>query len=92
MIKSELVLQLAEQENLSKADAKRAADTIFNEIVATLKKGGRVELRNFGVIFVKTRKARMGRNPKTGAQVMVSEKRVPFFKAGKAVKKALNKA
>ncbi len=91
MIKSELIDKLAETENVSKTVAKRIVNTIFDTITQALKDGNRVELREFGVISVRTRKARTGRNPKTGASVQVSEKKVPFFKAGKAVKKALNK-
>lgn len=91
MIKSELIDKLAETENVSKTVAKRIVNTIFDTITQALKDGNRVELREFGVISVRTRKARTGRNPKTGASVQISEKKVPFFKAGKAVKKALNK-
>ena len=90
MIKSELINKLAETENVSKSVAKRIVNTIFDTITQALKEGSRVELREFGVLSVRTRKARAGRNPKTGAAVRVSEKKVPFFKAGKAVKNALN--
>lgn len=91
MIKSELIDKLAETENVSKTVAKRIVNTIFDTITEALVQGNRVELREFGVLSIRTRKARTGRNPKTGASVQVSEKKVPFFKAGKAVKKALNK-
>ena len=91
MIKSELIIRLAQQTGLSKTDAKKAVETIFNEIIKTLADGGRVELRNFGILSLHTRSPRIGRNPKTGTQVQVEQKRIPFFKAGKAVKKALNK-
>ena len=91
MIKSELIEKVAEAENVSRAIAKRIVNTIFDTITQALIDGNRVELREFGILSVRTRKARTGRNPKTGASVQVSEKKVPFFKAGKAVKKALNK-
>ena len=91
MIKSELIVRLAQKTNLSKSDAKKAVDTIFEEIIKALAEGNRVELRNFGILSLRTRKPRVGRNPKTGAKVQVIQKRVPFFKAGKAVKRALNK-
>ncbi|MBO7483808.1 MAG: integration host factor subunit beta [Alphaproteobacteria bacterium] len=91
MIKSELIMRLVEKANLSKLDAQKAVDTIFDEIILALSEGGRVELRNFGILSVRTRKSRIGRNPKTGEKVQVQSKRVPYFKAGKAVKKALNK-
>ena len=90
MIKSELVIRLAQKTNLSKADAKKAVDTVFEEIINALSEGNRVELRNFGIFSMRTRKSRMGRNPKTGEQVFVSEKKIPYFKAGKAVVNALN--
>ncbi|MBQ4472264.1 MAG: integration host factor subunit beta [Alphaproteobacteria bacterium] len=91
MIKSELIDKLAEKENVSRDVAKRIVNTIFDTITDALIHGNRVELREFGVLSVRTRKARAGRNPKTGATVQVAEKKVPFFKAGKAVKQALNK-
>ena len=91
MIKSELVIHLAQKANLSKTDAKKAVETIFDEILTALEKGNRVELRNFGIFSLRTRKPRIGRNPKTGEKVQIIQKRIPFFKAGKAVKKALNK-
>ena len=91
MIKSELIEKIAETENVSKTVAKRIVNTIFDTISEALIQGNRVELREFGVLSVRTRKARTGRNPKTGAAVQVLEKKVPFFKAGKAVKQALNK-
>ena len=90
MIKSELVTRLAQEMRLSTQDAKVVVDTIFDEIIKTLSEGGRVELRNFGIFSMRTRKSRMGRNPKTGEQVFVSEKKIPYFKAGKAVVNALN--
>ena len=90
MIKSELIDKIAETENVSRLIAKRIVNTIFNTITDALIHGDRVELREFGILSIRERKARMGRNPKTGTLVAVSEKRVPFFKAGKAVKEALN--
>ncbi|MDY6407193.1 MAG: HU family DNA-binding protein, partial [Pseudomonadota bacterium] len=65
--------------------------TVLNTISKALINDHRVELRGFGVISVRKRKPRAARNPKTGAGVQVSAKRVPFFKAGKAIKEALNK-
>lgn len=91
MIKSELIMRLAKEAKLSKADAQKVVETIFGEMTKTLLAGGRIELRNFGVFYLRQHKARIGRNPKTGEKVMVAEKKVPCFKAGKSVKKALNK-
>ena len=91
MIKSELIDKLAEKENISRSVAKRIVNTLFDTITQALIEGNRVELREWGILSVRKRKARVGRNPKTGASVQVTEKKVPFFKAGKAVKEALNK-
>ncbi len=91
MIKSELIDRLAEKENISRVVAKRIVNTLFDTITQALIEGNRVELREFGILSVRNRKARLGRNPKTGASVHVVEKKVPFFKAGKAVKEALNR-
>ncbi len=91
MIKSELVTKLAEQTNLTKSDAENVVSTLFREITKALVKGNRVELRGFGVLSVRERKPRIGRNPKTGEKVSVESKKVPFFKAGKSISEALNK-
>ncbi len=91
MIKSELVTKLAEQTNLTKTDAENIVSTVFREITKALVQGNRVELRGFGVLSVRERKPRVGRNPKTGAKVEVASKKVPFFKAGKSINEALNK-
>lgn len=90
MIKSELITRLAQECHLSIQNAQIVVETIFDEIIRVLANGGRVELRNFGIFSMRTRKARMGRNPKTGEQVFISEKRIPYFKPGKAVVNALN--
>ncbi len=63
---------------------------IFNEISAALARGERVELRGFGAFTIKKRDARVGRNPRTGEQVGVDEKVVPFFKAGKELRERVN--
>lgn len=91
MIKSELVTKISEQTKLNKADAELVVSTVFNEISKALVDGSRVELRGFGVLSVRERQARLGRNPKTGEKVQVQSKRVPFFKAGKSINEALNK-
>jgi integration host factor subunit beta len=90
MLKSELVSKIANQNKLTKSDAERIVSTVFGTITDALLNGDRVELRGFGILSVRNRKARVGRNPKTGEQVNVKAKRVPFFKAGKSVNDALN--
>ncbi len=92
MIKSELVLKIAEHNpHLYQRDVENIVNAIFNEITSALANGDRVELRGFGAFSVKKREARIGRNPRTGAQVDVAEKVVPFFKTGKEMRVRLNK-
>ncbi len=91
MIKSELVALLADQNpHLFQRDVERIVNTIFDEISGALARGDRVELRGFGAFSVKTRPARMGRNPRTGEPVAVAAKHVPFFKTGKELRDRLN--
>ncbi len=93
MIKSELVLKVAEHNpHLYQRDVENIVNAIFNEITGALASGDRVELRGFGAFSVKKRDARMGRNPRTGAQVEVAEKVVPYFKTGKEMRARLNRA
>ena len=91
MTKSELIQRLAEMNpHLYQRDVERIVSTIFDEISVALSRGNRVELRGFGAFSVKTRDARVGRNPRTGASVHVARKFVPFFKAGKDLRERLN--
>lgn len=93
MIKSELIQRLAEANpHLYQRDVERIVTTIFDEITAALCRGDRVELRGFGAFSVKRRPARVGRNPRTGETVQVSEKHVPFFKTGKELREQLNRS
>lgn len=92
MIKSELINKIAEENpHLFHRDVERIVATVFDEVTNALVEGNRVELRGFGAFSVKTRPARMGRNPRTGEQVPVDEKRVPYFKTGKDLRERLNK-
>ncbi|HBO58662.1 MAG TPA: integration host factor subunit beta [Alphaproteobacteria bacterium] len=91
MTKSELIARIAElNPHLYQSDAEKIVSTVFDEISAALANGNRVELRGFGVFSVRSRNARAGRNPRTGEQVSVEAKNVPFFKAGKKLKDLLN--
>jgi integration host factor subunit beta len=93
MIRSELIQKIAEENaNLTQRDAERIVNAVFEEITAALARGERVELRGFGAFSVKSRDARIGRNPRTGASVAVEGKRVPFFKTGKLLRDRLNDA
>lgn len=73
----------------TKVQAEEIVDGLFDTIVATMKKGGEVSVAGFGIFSVKSRAARMARNPKTGEQVKVAATRVPKFRAAKALKDAV---
>ncbi|MGL4813207.1 MAG: integration host factor subunit beta [Beijerinckiaceae bacterium] len=91
MIKSELVQRLAERNpHLYQRDIENVVNAILDEITQALGRGDRVELRGFGAFAAKQRDARVGRNPRTGVQVAVSEKRAPQFRAGKEMRLRLN--
>ncbi len=93
MIKSELVRKIAESNpHLYQRDVESVVNAILDEITAALARGDRVELRGFGAFSVKRRDPRLGRNPRTGANVDVEEKVVPFFKTGKEMRERLNVA
>ena len=82
MTKAELVEFIAEQADLTKADAGRALDAVMQGIIAGLKKEGKVTLVGFGTFTAKEREAREGRNPQTGETVQIAARVVPGFKAG----------
>ncbi|MCL2830265.1 MAG: HU family DNA-binding protein [Betaproteobacteria bacterium] len=90
MNKSELIDQIATSADISKAAAGRALDAAVAAIKTTLKKGGEVTLVGFGSFYVGKRAARTGRNPQTGATIKIKAAKVPKFRAGKALKDAVN--
>jgi integration host factor subunit beta len=91
MLKSELVQRIAEQNShLYQRDVEKLVNAILDEILIALGRGDRVEIRGFGVFSVRQRRARPGRNPRTGAQVAIDGKSVPFFKTGKEMRDRLN--
>lgn len=91
MIRSELIQKIADENpHLVQRDVERIVGTVFEEIIAAMARGDRVELRGFGAFSVKQREARTGRNPRTGEAVQVEEKAVPFFKTGKLLRDRLN--
>jgi integration host factor subunit beta len=93
MIKSELVLKIAERNpHLYQRDVENIVNAILDTIADALARGDRVELRGFGAFSVKKRDARTGRNPRTGETVSVSEKVTPVFKTGKEMRLRLNAA
>ena len=90
MKKSDLVEAIAKQTGLTKADSTRALDAVFDTITGALKKGERVPIAGFGTFNVSKRKAREGRNPQTGATVKIPARKAVTFKAGTALKDAVN--
>ena len=90
MSKTELVELIAEKAGLTKADATRAIDATIEAITGALKKGDRVPLVGFGTFATSKRAARTGRNPQTGATMKIDACKAPKFKAGKALKNAIN--
>ena len=91
MTKSELVRRMAElHPHLQHSDVERVIETIFTSIGTALTRGDRVEIRGFGTFSLKHRKARTGRNPRTGTTVEVPRKVIPFFKTGKYLHASLN--
>ena len=90
MNKSELIDAIADSANLSKADAGRALDGLVAAVTKALKKGDSVSLVGFGTFSVRKRAARTGRNPRTGETIKIKASKNPAFKAGKALKDAVN--
>ena len=90
MTKAELVEDVARAAELTKKDAERLVEIVFESIIETLNQGEKIELRGFGSFRVRERGARRGRNPKTGAPVDIPAKRVPYFKPGKELKELIN--
>jgi integration host factor subunit beta len=91
MLRSDLVAKLIEENpDLEGRDLERIVGTVLDEIAEALAQGNRVELRGFGAFSVRHRKARKGRNPRTGEAVEVAAKSVPFFRPGKELRARVN--
>lgn len=90
MNKTELIEAVASAADISKAAATRAVDGMINTVTKALKKGEQVALVGFGTFAVRKRAARTGRNPRTGAAIKIKAAKVPSFRAGKALKDAVN--
>lgn len=90
MNKSELVDAIAAEADVSKAAAGRAVDAMVSAITTALQRGEQVSLVGFGTFSVRERAARNGRNPQTGENIEIQAARIPAFKAGKALKDAVN--
>ena len=90
MNKNDLISQVADDSGLSKADATKAVDAVLDNIAGSLGNGGEVRLVGFGTFSVTHRKATTGRNPRTGETIQIKASNQPKFKAGKALKDAVN--
>lgn len=91
MTKADLIDAVANRAELTKRQAGQVVETILDEVESALKKGDRVALTPFGSFVVRARKAREGRNPKTGAAIKIPARNVPAFVAGKSLKDAVQK-
>ncbi|MEJ6735454.1 MAG: HU family DNA-binding protein [Flavobacteriales bacterium] len=90
MNKAQLIDAMASDANLSKADAKRALESLTSNVTSALKKGDKVALIGFGTFSISARAARTGRNPQTGATIQIKAKKVAKFKAGSALSDSVN--
>ena len=90
MTKSDLVERLTQKTRLTKKKVEGIVNCVFDTMFEALVTGDRIEIRGFGSWFVKDYKAYQGRNPKTGASVKVPDKKLPFFKVGKELKKGID--
>jgi DNA-binding protein HU-beta len=88
--KAEMIEHIAEQADISKAAATRALEAMIGGVLTTLKKNESVAIVGFGTFAVTKRAARVGRNPRTGAEIKIKAARVPKFRPGKGLKDALN--
>jgi DNA-binding protein HU-beta/integration host factor subunit alpha len=86
MTKKDIIVKIADETGIKQIDVKKVVQKTLDYIVESLAKGETVELRNFGIFKVKTRKGRMGRNPRTGDSVPIPEKKVVTFKTGLIMK------
>jgi DNA-binding protein HU-beta len=91
MTKQELITNVANGAELTKKDAEKAVNAVFTAITETLSAGDKLQIVGFGTFEVRERAARKGRNPQTGAEIEIAASKAPAFKAGKALKEAVNK-
>ena len=89
MTKTELIAKVADVAGMTKVDATKAVDAVADVVTATLRRGGKVTWTGFGTYEVRSRAARMGRNPQTGAPLHIAASKTPAFKAGKSLKDAV---
>lgn len=90
MNKNDLIAQVSEDTGFTKADAAKAVDAVVDAIMTALKKGKEVRFVGFGTFYVTKRQATTGRNPRTGKPIKIPASKLPKFRAGKALKDAVN--
>ena len=90
MTKADLIEEVSRAVEMSRKDSEVIVETIFESIVKALRGADKIEIRGFGSFRTRERRARIGRNPKTGARVEVPPKRIPFFKPSKELRDAVN--
>ncbi len=91
MVKSDLIEKLKNRTELSRSQAEKVVDILFDAIADALSQGDRAEIRGFGSFSVNSYESYTGRNPKTGAQIEVPSKKLPFFRVGKELKENVDK-
>ncbi|MBN2227831.1 MAG: HU family DNA-binding protein [candidate division Zixibacteria bacterium] len=91
MTKEEMIAKIATDANINKRQASDALNSFFENVTYSLKKGKKVSFVGFGTFTVNKRKARVGRNPQTGAQINIPASKVPHFRAGKSLREAIKK-
>ena len=92
MTKAELVDEVAKISDLTRKHSEVIVEAVFSSIIDALQKGDKIELRGFGSFRIRRRDSRTGRNPKSGAGVLVPAKKVPHFKAGKELRELINRS
>jgi integration host factor subunit beta len=91
MTRAELVEDVAHQANLTRKQSEVIVEAVFTSILDSLRRGDKIELRGFGSFRIRQRRSRSGRNPKTGAGVVVPPRKVPYFKPGKELRELMNR-
>lgn len=91
MTKADLIERMAGKLDITKKEAEAIVSVVFGSVVEAIERGEKVELRGFGCFKVKSRRPRRGRNPRTGEEIEIPPKRVPYFKPGKEMREAINR-
>lgn len=92
LTKADLIQEVERITELKRSESESVVETIFDSIIESIQKGDKIEIRGFGSFRTRERRGRTGRNPKTGAKVVVPAKKIPFFKPSKELKDFVNNA